>query len=52
MVEGLIERLRAEAGRNADVVGTGGSLPLVTQFVDHADENLLLDGLRLLSQRL
>jgi len=54
MMEGLIERLRAEIGRPAKVVATGGlALPFDkhTAIFDAVDTDLTLDGLALLAER-
>lgn len=54
MMEGLIARLRAEIGRPAKVVATGGLAVLfdeATEIFDAVDADLTLDGLALLAQR-
>jgi type III pantothenate kinase len=54
MMEGLIARLRAEIGRPAKVVATGGLAVLfdeATEIFDAVDGDLTLDGLALLAQR-
>ncbi|CAM4031775.1 Type III pantothenate kinase [Novosphingobium lubricantis] len=54
MMEGLIARMRAEIGRPAKVVATGGLAVLFgdhTDIFDHVDTDLTLDGLAILSQR-
>jgi type III pantothenate kinase len=50
LVEGLIERIRAELGP-CKVIGTGGAIGVVaeeTRAIDVVDRQLTLDGLRLL----
>ncbi|MFN3469092.1 MAG: pantothenate kinase, partial [Novosphingobium sp.] len=54
MMEGLIARIRAEIGRPAKVVATGGLAVLFgdhTDIFDHVDTDLTLDGLAILAQR-
>lgn len=54
MTEGLAGKMRAEIGRPAKVVATGG-LALVfgehTRLFDHVDSDLTLDGLAILAER-
>jgi type III pantothenate kinase len=54
MMEGLIARIRAEIGRPAKVVATGGLAVLfdeATEIFDFVDADLTLDGLALLAER-
>ena len=54
MVEGIVTRIRAEAGADLKVVATGGLAPLLaegTTLIGRIDPDLTLDGLRLLAQR-
>jgi len=54
MMEGLIARLRAEIGRPAKVIATGGLALLFdkqTQIFDAVDVDLTLKGLAILAQR-
>ena len=54
MMEGLIARMRAEIGRPARVVATGGLAVLFkesTDIFDAVDPDLTLDGLALLAER-
>jgi type III pantothenate kinase len=54
-IDGMIERLRAELGPDTQVVATGGQAGLIaggSRYIRHVDENLTLDGLNLLWQRL
>jgi type III pantothenate kinase len=54
MIEGLIGRMRAEIGRPAKVVATGGLSLLFeehTKLFDHVDPDLTLEGLAILAQR-
>jgi type III pantothenate kinase len=53
-MEGLIARMRAEIGRPAKVVATGGLAILfdeATDMFDAVDMDLTLDGLAILAQR-
>lgn len=52
MMEGLIERMRAEIGRPAKVVATGGLAILfdeATDVFDHVDADLTIEGLGILA---
>ncbi len=54
MMEGLIERLRAEIGRPARVIATGGLALLFDQHTaifDAVDPDLTIDGLAILAER-
>ncbi|TXC69203.1 type III pantothenate kinase [Sphingorhabdus soli] len=54
MMEGLIVRMRAEIGRPAKVIATGGLAVLFdgkTDLFDQVEPDLTLHGLRLLAQR-
>jgi type III pantothenate kinase len=54
MMEGLIARLRAEIGRPAQVVATGGLAILFdkhTEIFDHVDADLTLEGLAIIAER-
>ncbi len=54
MIEGLIARMRAEIGRPAKVIATGGLAILfdeVTHIFDAVDADLTLDGLAILAER-
>jgi type III pantothenate kinase len=54
MMEGVIARVRAEIGRPAKVVATGGLAVLFgehTSIFDHVDTDLTLDGLAILAER-
>jgi type III pantothenate kinase len=54
LMEGLIARIRAEIGRPAKVIATGGLAVLfdeATDIFDAVDADLTLDGLALLAQR-
>lgn len=48
MIEGLVERIREEAGEELTVVATGGLAPLfaeATEIIDHIDRNMTVRGL-------
>lgn len=54
MMEGLIERIRAEIGRPAKVIATGGLAVLFndhTEIFDEVDVDLTLEGLAILAER-
>ena len=54
MMEGLISRIRAEIGRPAKVIATGGMAILfdeATHIFDAVDADLTLDGLAILAER-
>jgi len=54
MMEGLVERMRAEIGRPAQVVATGGLAILfdeATDMFDHVDADLTVEGLGILAQQ-
>jgi type III pantothenate kinase len=51
LVEGLVQRIRAERGERMDVIVTGGLAPLfagATDIIDHIDPDLTLWGLCLI----
>jgi len=51
LVDGIIERMMAEAGTGPEVVATGGLAPIVigeSKYVTVADEFLTLKGLRII----
>ena len=54
LVDGLVERMRAEMGGSATVIATGGLASLiadVARSIDHVSPDLKLHGLRLIYQR-
>jgi type III pantothenate kinase len=54
LVDGMVERIRAEMNGSPEVIATGGLAPLiadVARSVHHVDANLTLDGLRLCYER-
>ncbi|HVF46588.1 MAG TPA: type III pantothenate kinase, partial [Pyrinomonadaceae bacterium] len=55
MVEGMIRRSKRELAEKALVIATGGFAPMTaanTDKIDIVDENLTLDGLRFMHQRI
>jgi type III pantothenate kinase len=54
LVDGMIERLRAEMGYPCTVLATGGEAMLIrgeSKTIDEVDPHLTLDGLRILFER-
>lgn len=54
MMEGLTAKMKAEIGRPAKIVATGGLAILFdehTELFDHVDSDLTLDGLAILAER-
>jgi type III pantothenate kinase len=54
LVEGIVQRIRAERGEVMEVIATGGLAPLLagaTEVIAHIDPDLTLWGLRLIHQR-
>jgi type III pantothenate kinase len=54
LVDGMIERLRAEMGYPCTVLATGGEALLIrgeSKTIDDVDQHLTLDGLRILFER-
>lgn len=55
MIEGMAMRLKTVADADVKIIATGGFAPLMakhTTVIDILDENLLLDGLRLIQDRI
>jgi type III pantothenate kinase len=51
LVEGVVERFRAELGQDMIVIGTGGLAPLIaaeTDVIEHLAPWLTLDGMRII----
>jgi type III pantothenate kinase len=54
LVDGILERLLGEMGKEASVVATGGLAGLIgtgSKYIKHVDDLLTLDGLRLIWER-
>ena len=54
LVDGLVQRMRTEAGFPCRVIATGGLAPLIaaeSATIEHCDELLTLKGLRILHER-
>jgi type III pantothenate kinase len=50
LVDGIVDRMREEMGGTPKIIATGGLAPLiaaVTRCIEHVDEDLTLEGLRL-----
>ena len=54
LIEGLVQRIRAERGETIEVIATGGLASLIagaTDIISHVDPDLTLWGLRLIYRR-
>ncbi|MCD4743128.1 MAG: type III pantothenate kinase [Desulfobacteraceae bacterium] len=55
LVDGMVERMKKEMNFLPVIIATGGLSPLissVSEKIDHVEESLTLDGLRIISQEL
>lgn len=55
LVDGILKRMIDELGENTKVIATGGLAPLISEaseFIAIVDETLMLEGLRLIHQKL
>jgi type III pantothenate kinase len=51
LVDGIVDRIKQEAGSNLSVIATGGLAPLIkseAKTIDHIEEFLTLDGLKII----
>jgi type III pantothenate kinase len=54
LVDGIVNRMKKEAGRDLKVIATGGLAPLISEIsetIDHVEEFLTLEGLIILFKR-
>lgn len=54
LVDGILKRMREELGASARIIATGGLAPLIataSDYIEEIDDNLTLDGLRLVYER-
>jgi type III pantothenate kinase len=55
LVDGMVERMRVEMDGRLQVVATGGLSPLISKVsgtIEHVEERLTLEGLRIISEKL
>lgn len=55
LVDGILRRMISELGKNTQVIATGGLAPLIaegSELIETIDENLMLEGLRLIYEKI
>ena len=54
-VEGIVRRIKAEIGKDARVIATGGLAPVISRYttvIEKCEPSLVLEGIRLIYERI